>query len=268
MIRVWLTGVGILGPGLDGWERALAILRRQEAYAPDPIKIPAPAILPPRDRRRCSESVSLALHTAHQTAQAGGLDLATTPTVFANSAGDGEIIHRLLSALAKPEKPVSPTDFHNSVHNASAFYWSLGTGCRAASTSIAAARFSFAAALIKAAMHSVAEGSPTIMVCFDSPLPLPLGETYPIIASLAVGFALWPQAVNESLASLELSWMPTVDPEAEASRPLLPELMDLRHGNPAGRALPLLEAIAHRNETIVTIPGAHDAVLRIDVKCP
>jgi hypothetical protein len=178
------------------------------------------------------------------------------------------IVHRLLSALAKPEKPVSPTDFHNSVHNASAFYWSLGTGCHASSTSIAAARFSFAAALIKAAMHSVAESSPIVMVCFDSPLPPPLGETYPICASLAVGFALSPQAVREPLASLGLSWISNVHAEAEASRPVLRELNDLCHGNPAGRGLPILEAIAWRNETVVNIPGAHDSVLRVDVKCP
>src|SRR5499433_367740 len=211
MINVWLMGVSVFGPGLDGWERALRVLQRSEAYAPGPVKIPPPTILSPRDRRRCSETVSLALHTAHQAAQAGGLDLATTPTVFSNSAGDGEIVHRLLTALAKPGKPVSPTDFHNSVHNASAFYWSLGTGCRASSTSIAAARFSFAAAMIKAAMHSVAESSPIVMVCFDSPLPSPLGETYPIVASLAVGFALWPRAVKEPLATLRLSWISKVE---------------------------------------------------------
>src|SRR5262249_28201251 len=121
MIRVWVTGLGVMGPGLDGWEQALAVLRRQAAYTPTPITMPAPASLPPRHRRRCSETVSLALHAAHETAQAGGFDPATTPAVFANSAGDGVIVHRLLNALAKPGKAVSPTDFHNSVHNASAF---------------------------------------------------------------------------------------------------------------------------------------------------
>src|SRR5215475_14373243 len=102
MIRVWLTAVGILGPGLDGWEQTLNVLRRQASYSPDPFVIPAATMLPPRDRRRCSETVSLALNTAHLTAQAGGLDLAKTSTVFANSAGDGVVVHRLLSALAKP----------------------------------------------------------------------------------------------------------------------------------------------------------------------
>lgn len=268
MIHVWLTGVGVLGPGLSGWGQTLGVLRHQEAYDGKTIEIPAPSILPPRDRRRCSENVALALHTAHETAQSGCLDLLTTPTVFATSAGDGQIVHRLLSALAKPEKPVSPTDFHNSVHNASAFYWSLGTGCHTASTSIAAARFSFAAALVKAAIHSAAESTPVIMVCFDAPLPPPLCETYPIVASFAVGFALWPQAVKAPLASLSLSWVPNVDPEAETSRPLLHDLDDLCYGNPAGRALPLLEAIAHRSQAIVKIPGAHDSILRVDVRCP
>jgi hypothetical protein len=268
MRHVWLSGVGILGPGLDGWEQTLAILQRRQAYVPGSVSIPEPAILPPRDRRRCSDTVSLALYVAQQTAQAGRVDLATTPSVFANSAGDGEIVHRLLSALAKPSKLVSPTDFHNSVHNASAFYWSLGTGCQAASTSISAARFSFAAALLKAAMHSLLENTPVIMVCFDKPLLTPLSDTYPLIAPLAVGFALCPRAVGNQLAELDLSWVSNVDAAAEAQRPLLPELAELWSGNPAGHAFPLLEAVANRREAVLYIPGAHDAVLRVDVTCP
>ena len=197
-----------------------------------------------------------------------GVDLTTTPSVFANSAGDGEVVHRLLSALAKPNKPVSPTDFHNSVHNASAFYWSLGTSCQAASTSIAAARFSFAAALLKAAMHSLLENTPIIMVCFDKPLLAPLSDTYPLIAPLAVGFALWPRAVGNQLAELDLSWVSNVDAAAEAQRPLLPELAELWSGNPAGHAIPLLEAVANQRESVLYIPGARDAVLRVDVTCP
>jgi hypothetical protein len=267
MIHVWLSGVGILGPGLDGWAQTLPILQRQRAFVLGSVSIPAPAILPPRDRRRCSDTVSLALYVAEQTAQAGGLDLTTTPSVFANSAGDGQIVHSLLSALAKSGKPVSPTDFHNSVHNAPAFYWSLGAGCHAASTSIAAGRFTFAAALLKAGMHCVAESTQILMVCFDKPLPAPLNDTYPFSASLAVGFALWPRPVENSLAEFQLSWVSNVDAEAESRRSLVPDLTEVLSGNPARHALSLLQAIASESQCVLHVPSAHDAALRIDVVC-
>jgi Beta-ketoacyl synthase, N-terminal domain len=268
MIHIWLSGVGILGPGLDGWAQTLAILQRRQPFVPGSVNIPAPALLPLRDRRRCSDTVSLALYVAQQTAQAGGLDLTTTPSVFANSAGDGQVVHALLSALARPGKPVSPTDFHNSVHNAPAFYWSLGAGSHAASTSIAAARFTFAAALLKAGMHCVAEGTPILMVCFDKPLPAPLSDTYPFNASLAVGFALWPRPVDNSLAELRLSWVSNVDARSESWHPLLPELAEALCGNPAEHALPLLQAIASESGRVLQVQGAHDAALRIDIACP
>jgi hypothetical protein len=62
--------------------------------------------------------------------------------------------------------------------------------------------------------------------------------------------------------------MINVDVAAEAQPPLLPELVGLWHGNPAGHAMPLLEAIANRRKAVLHVPGAHDAVLRIDVTCP
>jgi len=193
--------------------------------------------------------------------------MAATPSVFANSAGDGEVVHRLLSALAKPHKPVSPTDFHNSVHNAPAFYWSLGAGCHATSTSIAAARFSFAAALLKATMECLTEGAAVLMVCFDNPLPAPLNATYPLASSLGIGFALLPAPPSAALAELSLSWVANVDAERLAQRPLLAEVDELWSGNPAGRALPLLEAIAQQNDLTLRIPGAHDAALEVHVRC-
>lgn len=268
MRHVWLSGVGIFGPGLDGWEQARAVLREEHPYVPAPVKIPAPTILPPRDRRRCSDTVALALYVAQQTVLTAGLDPAATPSVFANSAGDGQVMHRLLSGLAKPDKPVSPTDFHNSVLNAPAFYWALGVGCHAASTSIAAARYSFAAALLKAAMHSLAEETAVLMVCFDNPLLPPLNGTYPLSAPLGVGLALWPRPVSTALAELELCWRHSVDVDAMAQRPLLMPLVEVWAGNPAGCALPLLETIARQTDPTLCLPAAHDAVLEVSVRCP
>jgi hypothetical protein len=187
--------------------------------------------------------------------------------VFANSAGDGQVVHRLLAALATPEKLVSPTDFHNSVHNAPAFYWSLGVGCRASSTSIAAAQFSFAAAIIKSVAQSVAEAGPVLAVCFDHPLPTPLHETYPIVAPLGIGLVLTSQDTGAAQARLDLSWEPSQGTSRRAQPPETPGFADLWSGNPAGRALPLLEVIANRGEATLHLAASTDSTLTVNVTC-
>jgi Beta-ketoacyl synthase, N-terminal domain len=267
MTSVWLSSVGVLGPGLNGWDQTREVLQGKRPYRAEHVPIPAPEILPPRDRRRCSDTVSLALHVALETARASGLDAKTLPSVFAYSSGDGQVIHRLLTGLAKSNKAVSPTDFHNSVHNAAAFYWSLGTGCQEASTSIAAGRYTFAAAFLKAVVESSARGGPVLMVCFDHPLLEPLAATYPISAPFGVGLVLTPRPEGTPVAKLNTEWTARDDSFAAADRPRNGALLDLWAGNPAARSIPLLEVIANRRGSTICLSGSHDAILRVGVTC-
>jgi hypothetical protein len=265
MQPVWIDGVGILGPGLEGWDQARTVLNQDAGYAPAPLTIAPPSIIPPRDQRRCSNTVRLALQVAQETIRAAGFDAAATPSVFAYTAGDGQVIHRLLTALGKPDKPVSPTDFHNSVHNAPAFYWALGTGCPEASTSISAARHCFAAALLKAACQCLADGTPVLMVCFDHPLPEPLAAAYPLNAPLAIGLALSPAPTPNSKARLNLDW--DTQGNESGTPPSAEALAPLWSGNPAGHGLPLLEMIARAESQEIRLPGSPDATLRVQVAC-
>ena len=75
----------------------------------------------------------------------------------------GDITHQICEALARPEREVSPTSFHNSVHNAPAGYWSIATGSRLASTSICAYDVSFAAGLLEAAAYATVEHQPVML---------------------------------------------------------------------------------------------------------
>lgn len=265
MRPVWIDGVGILGPGLEGWDQARTVLNLGAGYAPTPLNIPPPSIIPPRDQRRCSNTVRLALQVAQETVQAAGFDAAATPSVFAYSAGDGQVIHRLLTALGKLDKPVSPTDFHNSVHNAPAFYWALGTGCPEASTSISAARHCFAAALLKAASQCLADSTPVLMVCFDHPLPDPLAAAYPLIAPLGIGLALSPAPTANSKARLDLDW--DTQGNEIATPPSAEALAPLWSGNPAGHGLPLLEMVARALSQEIRLPASPGTTLRVQVGC-
>ena len=62
---------------------------------------------------------------------------------------------------------LSPTKFHNSVHNAAAGYWSIGTGSYAPYTAISAYRYTFAAGLLETLAQVVSEGRPILLVAFD-----------------------------------------------------------------------------------------------------
>jgi len=56
-----VEGVGLVGPGLSGWEASRAILAGREPYTRAAAVIPAPDALPAVERRRAGKSVKLDL---------------------------------------------------------------------------------------------------------------------------------------------------------------------------------------------------------------
>src|SRR3546814_15018794 len=77
------------------------------------------------------------------------------------------ILQRSSAALATPERIVSPTDFHNSVHNAAAGYWGIGTGSRAPSTTLAGYDAAFALGLLESGLQVVGDRRAVLPVVFD-----------------------------------------------------------------------------------------------------
>ncbi len=59
---------------------------------------------------------------------------------------------------------MSPTQFHNSVHNAAAGYWSIAHGSRQPATCLGAHDWTWAAALLKAVAEVAATGAPVLLV--------------------------------------------------------------------------------------------------------
>ena len=118
MMRVYLEGIGLCGPGLPGWQDSANILAGRAEYQPIPTIIPLPTLLPANERRRTVPTVRLALAVGAEAFEHAGRDPADTATVFTSSGGDGETMHAILEVLAADAREVSPTRFHNSVHNA------------------------------------------------------------------------------------------------------------------------------------------------------
>lgn len=242
-MRVGVAGVGIVGPGLAGWEATAAALRGAAPYVAAPII--EPSSVPAQLRRRTSLGTRIAIGAALEAVSRSGRSASDLAAVFASAAGSGTEVSHLLEALAQPDLPVSPTHFHNSVHNSAVGYWCMTTASHRPSTSVACHDDTFAAALLKAAAQVAEERQATILAVFDAPFPQPLHSSRPIGAALAIALVLVPPG-SSSVPEMEidLRW----SGEVPTTR-LPPEFTRLAQSNPAGRGLPLLLALARREST-------------------
>ena len=225
------------------------MLSEQSTFDPQPVARPSVALLPPAERRRCALTVAWALAVAQEAVVTSELDAGAFAVVFVSSDGDGDIVHRLCSALAAPGAAVSPTDFHNSVHNAATGYWSIGAHSTAPSTALCAYDGSFAAGLLEAACLVATEARPVLLVAVDLPYPPPLGVHRPVRHGFAAALAL------QRGSRLEVSWS---GGEATA----LPAKLAGFAGNAAAACLPLLAALARPGHAVVQLPLA-DGVLQV-----
>lgn len=236
--QVFIEGVGLNGPGLPDWPTACAVLAGQAAHVSQPTTLAAPTGLPPAERRRVGNLVKLALGVASEAVAASGQPADTLASVFASSSGDGDICHALCEALAG-DRLISPTRFTNSVHNAPSGFWGIVSQAVMPSGTLCAYDGSFGAGLLDALTQASVDGRTVLLVSYDAPYPSPLSEARPVREAMGVGLVLSPARTSRSLASLRVAL-------CDAPPDVLPvaSLEALRQGIPAGRALPLLQALA------------------------
>ncbi len=263
-LRVWVQGVGLLGPGLSSWAGAQEVLRGTQPHASAATVLPAPARLPAAERRRAGAAVKLAMAVADEAVAQAQVDPGTLATVFTSSSGECANCHALCEALAMPEPVVSPTKFTNSVHNASSGAWHIAVASRASSTSLCAFNGSFGAGLIEAAASVRLGGQPVLLVASDSPYPEPLHGARPLPDHFGLALLLTPTANERSLAALTI----TLAPPEPAANPLADVSLDLlRQVVPAAAALPLLVALAQgRPQPGVVLDYLPETGLRVDVE--
>lgn len=233
-----IRGIGVLGPGLSDWSATASVLRGSSPYQGARTVLPLPEVLPPAERRRSGRVVKLALAVAAQATTQAGIDVRTLASVFSSSGGDGDNCHEVCAALASAERQISPTRFHNSVHNAASGYWGIGYGCMQASTALCAYDASFGAGLIEALSQLHAGAPAVLLVAYDADYPPPLFATRPIPDAFGVAMVLTPDGAAGPRLALQLGSAPP-DPMQQ------PELEALRGSIPAARSLPLLRALAH-----------------------
>jgi hypothetical protein len=261
MKPLFIQAVGCCAPGLDGWANAQPVLCGERPYQKADLLPHASQRLPANERRRAPLAVRLAFCVAEDALGAEGGMAGSMATVFASSDGDTSISHRISLALAEPQRVVSPTDFHNSVHNAAAGYWSIASGSRLPSVSLSAFGSSFAAGLLEAAGLVVVEDLECLLVAFDVRPPESLAATCAVEESAAFALVLSPRRTPGALACLRIEPVPRL---AE-TRMNDAAMETLRRSSPAGRALALLGQLARRERGTVRLDVAQTQSLQLDL---
>lgn len=245
---VHVEGIGLVGPSMANWAEARAVLRGQHAFVPTPPQLPTIDVLPPAERRRVGVVLKLALGTGLEAVRDAGVDAARLATVFSSTGGDCDNCHNILETLASADRAVSPTRFHNSVHNAPAGYWSIATRCMAPSTSLCAFDATFGAGLLEAAAQTAANGERCMLISFDTHYPEPLYALRPIPYAMGVALVLNPVRTSSARATL------VIQPSTDAITTMAdPALETLRLANPSARSLPLMQHLAQGTSGNVVI---------------
>ena len=236
-LRLQVEGIGVWSPQLADFA---ALGRVLEGAPPDARAArPGASLLPANERRRASPSVLLAMEVAQQAVAMSGRDAATLPCVFASADGDQATTDYMCATLAQTPTELSPTRFHNSVHNAPVGYWTIAVGCNAPSNAVAAQRATFGAALLEAACQVLDEQRAVLLVCADAVGSGPLLEVTGCNVSFGCALVLAPEAGTRALARLALQ-LGARQPESALAEPLA----GWRAGNASAASLPLLSLLA------------------------
>lgn len=189
-------------------------------------------LLPVAMRRRTSLTTRIAITAATHACRQAGVDAGRLPSVFASLGGEIQITDAICRVLPKPEELLSPTQFHNSVHNTTAGYWGIISQCQSASTAIAAVDDTFAMGLIEAWTQLTLTGGELLLVCYDEQWPQylapPLGQ---FACACALVLSTHPDAalgafsvptIRPFIAAVDVNWSALVNAApATAALPLL-----------------------------------------------
>lgn len=261
MLKVYIDAIGLAAPGLPSWTESQRVLRGEEVYIAQELEKYKPSQLPPNERRRATELVRMVFRVCEDMMNNSQVAMAECASVFASSGGDYPIIDQICRALSEPERLVSPTQFHNSVHNSAAGYWSIATESQLPSTSISAFDDTFFAGILEAASLCCSEKLFTILAVYDIKSPEPLNGKRDIKAEFGSALLLSPQKTAQSIVELCIHRIASASTTQAATL----ELENLRLTNPAARALPLLALIAEGKPGAVDLVSASNVAFRIDV---
>jgi hypothetical protein len=257
---VHVDGIGFWAPGIADWNAFVRVVVDGGPIGSDIVRL-SPDALPPAERRRAPEPVLLASETAGQACAMAERDASVIASVFASTHGDLAITDSMCETLAADPRALSPTRFHNSVHNAPAGYWTVATHCRRAATAISAFDGTFAAGLLEAATEATSEGETVLICAYDIASKGPLAEVAPSASPFGVAFVIGATRTPKTLARLSLRLL-----AGGAIDEAIPSSLASIAGNPmAMQSLPLLVALAKSAAASIDVRAGDGSALRVGI---
>lgn len=268
MMECTISGVGAWGPGFNNWSELEQILSGVSSGVDGQAPGPKPEVIPANERRRAPLLVRLAVESSGQAIQHAGIESADLGCVFSSGLGDTDITDYMCRTLASASKQLSPTKFHNSVHNAAAGYWTISTHCMESANSIAGFQLSSPLGILEAVSQSASERRPILLTLFDAPVCEVLKKTlvnrFPFAASIVIQPE--PIAGQPRLAISIEQRTDTSDSWPALANPNNPILVELYETNPAARMLALLDLLIRDEANTINMPlsaGTSLAVRRL-----
>ena len=258
----FVQGVALWAPRIPGWAIAAPVLRGEMAPLDQPAPRPAPALLAPTERRRAPDTVAIALEVAARACESAGADPKELASVFACTEGDLAINDYMSATLAKTPALVSPIRFHNSVHNAAAGYWTIGTGCMQPYTALTAHRYTFGEGLLEALVQAEASGQPVLLVAYDIESRGPLASMAVSKGIVGAAAVVAPHAGARPVARIR--WWTARGSEPTAA---LERNAALVAGNAMAPCLPFFEALALGQRRTVRLGLSPSLLLELELEC-
>lgn len=263
--RAYVDGVALWASLLPGWELAREVLAGRASAPAARAPRPSPELLPPNERRRAPDSVAIALHASLSACRSAGREPASLRSVFSSMHGDLAITDYMCSTLATDPKLVSPTRFHNSVHNAAAGYWSIGAGSTRPYTALSAGELSHAVGLLESLLQLAATGEDVLFVSYDIEARGPLAGVAPSRDLLSAALVLASSPGDRCVARIDWDFVRGDGAVSSTARPANAALVA---GNSNAPCLPLFEALAMGGESEVMSLVSPGLALRLRVAPP
>ncbi len=240
-LQAKIVSIGAWGSDFRNWQD-LQNRFKGIAFEDDGAKGPKPEVIPANERRRAPLPVRLAVESSWQAAQNSPFSPEELSCVFVSALGDTQLTDYMCKVLAGENKQLSPTKFHNSVHNAAAGYWTISTGCMKAANSVAGYEESVSLTLLEALTQIENEKTPVLLTFYDAPVSQVLKGLLKNEEPFAVSLILAPHDINADgvKISAEILQESTQWPELEN---LSTEMNALYKSTPTARVLSLLQAL-------------------------
>ena len=217
-------------------------------------------LLPKPLRRRASLTTRMAVTAAMAACKRAGVDPGDLPSVFASVGGEIRVTDELCRALPDREESLSPTRFHNSVHNTTAGYWGILNDCRSPAVAIAGLDDTFAIGLLEACSQLNQLGDDILLVCYDETWPQYLAPPMGSIA-LSSAFVLGSEQANSCWPMISLPMLGTTDQSLNS------DIEAIMGSAPAAACIPLMQALdePHRSSQVALSSGSKHWFTQLEI---